>query len=160
MANKKSIIEPDNNKNTNFKNRGNNTEIAKLGQKAKNDKLKRVKTMKEQMEILLSLRAPENDVEQMKLLGFTDEECNNLGVIIMALYLRAAAGDVLAIKEIRNIIKQDDKAEEILLKREETYIRNKQYLLQEKYINYKMQHEQDIEDLTEVQEEVFKDANN
>ena len=82
--------------------------------------------MKEKMKILLSLPACDNDLEELKAIGIETEDSDNEMVIIKGLFLKAATGDVAAIREIRNILGKDNSSEELALKKKELELKEKQ----------------------------------
>ena len=79
-------------------------EIRSKGGKARQKQVKERKSMKEQMEILLS--SPFNDVEtkeKFKEKGFNTEDMNNQMALIIAMYQKAMNGDTSAMNIVREI---------------------------------------------------------
>ena len=89
------------------------------GGKKSGETRRRKKSMKEKMKLLLSLPACDSDLKELELLGIPVEESDNEMVILKGLFLKAAAGDVAASKEIRNILGKDNSSEELALKKKE-----------------------------------------
>lgn len=88
--------------------------------------------MREKMMLLLSMPAADNDAEELEALGIAPEDMDNEMVIVKALFLRAADGDVKAIREIRNLLGIDDAAEELKLRRKDSKRKDKELELKEK----------------------------
>ena len=87
---------------------------------------RRKKSMREKMKLLLSLPACDSDLAELEALGIPTEESDNEMVILKGLFLKAAAGDVAASKEIRNILGKDNSSEELALKKRELELKEKQ----------------------------------
>lgn len=94
-------------------------ERASKGGKASVASRRRKKSMREKMKLLLSLPACDSDMEQLQAIGIDTEDSDNEMVILKGLFLKAAAGDVSASKEIRNILGKDNSSEELALKKKE-----------------------------------------
>lgn len=61
------------------------------------------------MNYLLSLPIKDQkEVKRLEALGIPEEEIDNSQLIVLALFLRAKTGDVAAIKELRNLIGEDE----------------------------------------------------
>ena len=69
---------------------------AKAG-KASGEVRRRKKTMRQQLELLLGMKACDKDIEELGLLGIDPADADNSMVIIKGLFLKAAEGDVPAI---------------------------------------------------------------
>lgn len=80
---------------------------------------RRKKSMKQKLQLLLSLPACDNDLGELKILGIDVEDSDNEMVILKGLFLKAAVGDVAAVKEIRNILGKDNSSAELELKKRE-----------------------------------------
>ena len=78
------------------------------GGKASGEARRRKKTIRENMKELLAM-APSGDISGMGLDGIESDELTNQLVMTAALMMRAQAGDVAAIKEIRAIIGEDER---------------------------------------------------
>lgn len=65
-------------------------------------------------------------MEELKAIGIEIEDSDNEMVIIKGLFLKAATGDVSAIREIRNILGKDNSSEELALKKRELELKEKQ----------------------------------
>lgn len=86
-------------------------EIAKMGAVASNTEQKRRKSLRESMNMLLSL--PINSVREyneISKMGIDPSDIDNSQLIIRALFERAKGGDVAAFKEIRDLIGDKDSA--------------------------------------------------
>lgn len=104
-------------------------EITSKGGKKSGESRRRKKSMKEKMQLLLSLPACDNDLQELEILGVKIEDSDNEMVILKGLFLKATAGDVAAIKEIRNILGKDNSSAELELKKKEFKLKE---LLQQK----------------------------
>ncbi len=94
-------------------------EIRFKGGKKSGEARRRKKSMREKMKLLLSLPACDSDLAELDALGVPAEDSDNEMVILKGLFLKAAAGDVAASKEIRNILGKDNASEELELKKKE-----------------------------------------
>lgn len=82
--------------------------IASLGGKASGEARRAKKTLRECMELILS--KPVTDSRRLKTLVSLDIDCDDMDnkmLIAAALFKRAASGDVMAIRELRNLIGED-----------------------------------------------------
>jgi hypothetical protein len=107
-------------------------ELASKAGKASGEARRRKKSMREKMMLLLSMPAADNDAEELEALGIAPEDMDNEMVIVKALFLRAADGDVKAIHEIRNLLGIDDASEELKLRRKDSKRKDKELELKEK----------------------------
>lgn len=82
-------------------------EIASKGGKASGEARRARKTLRENMELLLSLPVSDKQKGKLKSLGVGNEDMDNAMLVTAALFRRAADGDVGAIKELRNLIGED-----------------------------------------------------
>lgn len=104
------------------------SEARKLGSKGgkkSGETRRRKKTMKQQLEMLLALPACDNDKAELDALGIDAEEADNSMVILKGLFLKAASGDVSAVKEIRNILGKDTASAELELKKKELKLKER-----------------------------------
>ena len=95
------------------------------GGKKSGEARRRKKSMREKMKLLLSLPACDNDMEQLHAIGVDTEDSDNEMVILKGLFLKAAEGDVAAVREIRNILGKDNSSEELALKKKELKMKEK-----------------------------------
>ncbi len=80
-------------------------ELAKKAGKASGEVRRRKKAMREQMEMLLALKAkPEELKNKMEILGIDSDNMDNQMALITALYAEALKGDVGAFNSIRDLI--------------------------------------------------------
>lgn len=89
------------------------------GGKASGAARRRKKSMRQKLQLLLSLPAMDSDVRELEAIGISPEEMDNEMVILKGLFLKAANGDVSAIREIRSILGKDNAAEELKLRKQE-----------------------------------------
>lgn len=104
---------------------------AKGGRKS-GESRRRKKSMKQKLELLLSLPACDNDMAELEALGVSPDDMDNEMVIVKALFLKAAAGDVAAIREVRNFLGNDNSAEELRLRKKDSRRKDKELELKEK----------------------------
>lgn len=95
------------------------------GGRASGASKRRKKTMKQQLEMLLSMKACGKDIEDLELLGVDPADADNSMVIVKGLFLKAADGDVPAIREIRNILDKDNSSEELELRKRELALKER-----------------------------------
>ncbi len=95
------------------------------GGKKSGEVRRRKKSMKEKMQLLLSLPACDNDLQELEVLGVEADDCDNEMVILKGLFLKAANGDVAAAKEIRNILGKDNSSEELEIKKKELKLKER-----------------------------------
>lgn len=82
---------------------------AKKAGKASGESRRKRKALKDSMNYLLSLPIKDQkEVKRLEALGIPEEEIDNSQLIVLALFLRAKTGDVAAIKELRNLIGEDE----------------------------------------------------
>ncbi|NCU25759.1 hypothetical protein EOM86_03460 [Candidatus Nomurabacteria bacterium] len=80
-------------------------ELAKKAGKASGEVRRRKKAMREQMEMLLALKAkPEELKNKMEILGIDSDNMDNQMALITALYAEALKGDVGAFNSIRDLV--------------------------------------------------------
>ena len=81
--------------------------------------------MKAKMKALLELPAAENDKEQLKALGVAPEDMDNEMVLVMAMFLGAAGGDVKAFDRVIQLLGKDIGHEELALRKRELKLKEK-----------------------------------
>ena len=90
-------------------------QIASKGGKASGKSRRQRKTLKESMNTLLSLPINNTkDFNAVSKMGIDLEDMDNSQLIILALFKRAKSGDVYAIKEIRELIGEENEAGEVV----------------------------------------------
>lgn len=89
------------------------------GGKASAESRRRKRDMKAKMKALLELPAAENDREQLEALGVAPEDMDNEMVLVMAMFLGAAGGDVKAFDRVIQLLGKDIGHEELALKKRE-----------------------------------------
>lgn len=83
--------------------------IASEGGKASGESRRKRKALKESMNTLLDLPISNaRDYNKVAKTGIDIEDIDNSQLIVLALFNRAKSGDVMAIKELRNLIGEDD----------------------------------------------------
>ena len=100
-------------------------EIAQKGGKASGEARRRKKDMKQKMKALLELPAAVNDREQLQALGVDPDDMDNEMVLVMAMFLGAAGGDVKAFDRVMQLLGQDIGHEELALKKRELKLKEK-----------------------------------
>lgn len=86
---------------------------------------RRKKDMKQKMKALLELPAAVNDREQLEALGVDPDDMDNEMVLVMAMFLNAAQGDVKAFDRVMQILGKDIAHEELALKKRELKLKEK-----------------------------------
>ena len=102
-------------------------EARELGQKggiASGKARRRKKSMKQKMQLLLSLPAADNDQAELSAMGVDPEDMDNEMVLVKALFLAAAEGDTKAFDRIQDVLGRTVAREEIGLKKQEAKKRN------------------------------------
>ena len=89
------------------------------GGKASAESRRRKRDMKAKMKALLELPAAANDKEQLEALGVAPEDMDNEMVLVMAMFLGAAGGDVKAFDRVVQLLGKDIGHEELALKKRE-----------------------------------------
>ena len=89
------------------------------GGKASAESRRRKRDMKAKMKALLELPAAANDKEQLEALGVAPEDMDNEMVLVMAMFLGAAGGDVKAFDRVMQLLGKDIGHEELALKKRE-----------------------------------------
>ena len=80
---------------------------------------RRKKSMKQKMQLLLSLPAADNDQAELSAMGVDPEDMDNEMVLVKALFLAAAEGDTKAFDRIQDVLGRTVAREELALKRQE-----------------------------------------
>lgn len=99
-------------------------EIASAGGKASGKARRRKKSMKQKMQLLLSLPAADNDQTELAAMGIDPEDMDNEMVLVKALFLAAAEGDTKAFDRIQDVLGRTVAREELALKKQEAKKRN------------------------------------
>lgn len=99
-------------------------EIASAGGKASGKARRRKKSMKQKMQLLLSLPAADNDQTELAAMGIDPEDMDNEMVLVKALFIAAAAGDTRAFDRIQDVLGRTVAREELALKKQEAKKRN------------------------------------
>lgn len=99
-------------------------EIASAGGKASGKARRRKKSMKQKMQLLLSLPAAENDQTELSAMGVDPDDMDNEMVLVKALFLAAAEGDTRAFDRIQDVLGRTVAREELALKKQEAKKRN------------------------------------
>lgn len=94
-------------------------EIASAGGKASGKARRRKKSLKQKMQLLLSLPAADNDQAELSAMGVDPEDMDNEMVLVKALFLAAAEGDTKAFDRIQDVLGKSVAREELALKRQE-----------------------------------------
>ena len=81
--------------------------IASKGEKASGVARRARKTLRENMELLLSLPVNTKYQKALATLGVNKENADNAMLVTAALFKSAISGDVSAIKELRNLVGED-----------------------------------------------------
>jgi hypothetical protein len=107
-------------------------EINARGGRKSGETRRKKKSMREKMELLLSLPADDTDADNLKALGISPDDIDNEMIIIKALFDKAASGDINAIREVRNILGVDNAAEDLKLRNKDSKRKDKELELKEK----------------------------
>ena len=99
-------------------------EIASAGGKASGAARRRKKSMKQKMQLLLSLPAAGNDQAELAAMGIDPEDMDNEMVLVKALFIAAAAGNTKAFDRIQDVLGRTVAREELALKKQEAKKRN------------------------------------
>ena len=94
-------------------------EIASAGGKASGKARRRKKSLKQKMQLLLSLPAADNDQAELSAMGVDTEDMDNEMVLVKALFLAAAEGDTKAFDRIQDVLGRSVAREELALKKQE-----------------------------------------
>lgn len=113
MANEKNLVP------INERTKSEQREIASAGGKASGAARRRKKSMKQKMQLLLSLPAAGNDQAELAAMGVEPGDMDNEMVLIKALFLAAAEGDTKAFDRIQDVLGKSVAREELALKKQE-----------------------------------------
>lgn len=80
---------------------------------------RRKKSLKQKMQLLLSLPAADNDQTELAAMGIYPEDMDNEMVLVKALFIAAAAGDTRAFDRIQDVLGRSVAREELALKKQE-----------------------------------------
>lgn len=94
-------------------------EIASAGGKASGKARRRKKSLKQKMQLLLSLPAADNDQTELSAMGVDPDDMDNEMVLVKALFIAAAAGDTRAFDRIQDVLGRSVAREELALKKQE-----------------------------------------
>ena len=97
-------------------------EARELGQKggiASGAARRRKKSLKQKMQLLLSLPAADNDQTELANMGVEPDDMDNEMVLVKALFLAAAEGDTRAFDRIQDVLGKSVAREELALKKQE-----------------------------------------
>ena len=100
-------------------------ESGSKGGKASAESRRRKRDMKQKMKALLELPAASNDKEQLEALGVDPDDMDNEMVLVMAMFLGAAGGDVKAFDRVMQLLGMDIGHEELALRKRELKIKEK-----------------------------------
>ena len=100
-------------------------EINSKGGKASGETRRRKRDMKQKMKALLELPAAVNDREQLEVLGVDPDDMDNEMVLVMAMFLGAAGGDVKAFDRVMQLLGKDIGHEELALRKRELKLKEK-----------------------------------
>lgn len=95
------------------------------GGKASAESRRRKRDMKQKMKALLELPAASNDKEQLEALGVDPDDMDNEMVLVMAMFLGAAGGDVKAFDRVMQLLGKDIGHEELSLRKRELKLKEK-----------------------------------
>lgn len=113
MANEKNLVP------INERTKSEQREIASAGGKASGKARRRKKSMKQKMQLLLSLPAAGNDQAELAAMGVEPGDMDNEMVLVKALFIAAAAGDTRAFDRIQDVLGKSVAREELALKKQE-----------------------------------------
>lgn len=94
-------------------------EIASAGGKASGKARRRKKSLKQKMQLLLSLPAADNDQTELSAMGVDPDDMDNEMVLVKALFIAAAEGDTKAFDRIQDVLGRSVAREELALKKQE-----------------------------------------
>ena len=94
-------------------------EMGRKGGIASGAARRRKKSMKQKMQLLLSLPAADNDQTELAAMGVDPDDMDNEMVLVKALFIAAAAGDTRAFDRIQDVLGKSVAREELALKKQE-----------------------------------------
>lgn len=80
---------------------------------------RRKKSLKQKMQLLLSLPPAENDQTELSAMGVDPDDMDNEMVLVKALFIAAAEGDTKAFDRIQDVLGRSVAREELALKKQE-----------------------------------------
>ena len=113
MANEKNLVP------INERTKSEQREIASAGGRASGVARRRKKSLKQKMQLLLSLPAADNDQTVLANMGVEPDDMDNEMVLVKALFLAAAEGDTRAFDRIQDVLGRSVAREELALKKQE-----------------------------------------
>ena len=99
-------------------------EMGRKGGIASGAARRRKKSLKQKMQLLLSLPAADNDQAELAAMGVEPGDMDNEMVLIKALFIAAAAGNTKAFDRIQDVLGRTVAREELAFKRQEAKKRN------------------------------------
>lgn len=100
-------------------------EAGTKGGKASGASRRKKRDMKQKMKALLELSPADNDRDQLEALGVDPDDMDNEMVLVMAMFLSAAAGNTRAFDRVMQILGKDLGHEELSLKKQELKLKEK-----------------------------------
>ena len=94
-------------------------EMGRKGGIASGAARRRKKSMKQKMQLLLSLPAADNDQTELAAMGVDPDDMDNEMVLVKALFLAASEGDTRAFDRIQDVLGKSVAREELALKKQE-----------------------------------------
>lgn len=94
-------------------------EMGRKGGIASGAARRRKKSMKQKMQLLLSLPAADNDQTELAAMGVDPDDMDNEMVLVKALFLAAAEGDTKAFDRVQDVLGKSVAREELALKKQE-----------------------------------------
>ena len=85
---------------------------------------RRKKSLKQKMQLLLSLPPTDTDRTELTIMGIDPDDMDNEMVLVKALFIAAAAGDTRAFDRIQDVLGRSVAREELALKKQEAKKRN------------------------------------
>lgn len=122
MANEKNLmpIEEVNSRRT----REEHSEDSRKAGKASGKARRRKKSLKQKMQLLLSLPPTDTDRTELTIMGVDPDDMDNEMVLVKALFIAAAEGDTKAFDRIQDVLGRTVAREELALKKQEAKKRN------------------------------------
>ena len=80
---------------------------------------RRKKSLKQKMQLLLSLPPTDTDRTELTIMGIDPDDMDNEMVLVKALFIAAAAGDTRAFDRIQDVLGRSVAREELALKKQE-----------------------------------------
>ena len=103
----------------------NEQNLVPFGERTESGKSRRrKKTLKQKMQLLISLPAADNDQTELAAMGIDPEDMDNEMVLVKALFLAAAEGDTKAFDRIQDVLGRSVAREELALKKQDARRKN------------------------------------